>query len=217
MSGRPLYASIAYRPSLTGANRWGIPELIPARLPGSLLKLPLVPYRDGNRNSICHFFLHDDRFEAVWNRPLVALDVVRRYQAVLTPDFSLYRDMPLAAQLWNTYRTRWMGRFWQEQGLQVIPTVRWSTPKSYRFCFTGIPQGQLVAIGTPDLRDPVTRRLFERGLVEMFDRLEPRGLILFGRPPKDFPLRKFIPRSCRLIVHPSHWQALRARDRPKRR
>jgi hypothetical protein len=107
---------------------------------------------------VCHFFLHDDRFEAAWNRPMVSLEVVRRYRAVLTPDFSLYRDMPLAGQLWNTYRTRWMGRFWQEQGLLVIPTVRWSTPASYRFCFVGIARGQVVATGTPDLRDPVTRR-----------------------------------------------------------
>jgi len=109
-----------------------------------------------------------------------------------------------------------MGRFWQEQGLLVIPTVRWSTPESYEFCFTGIPRDQVVATGTPDLRDAITCRLFARGLAKMFKRLEPRCLILFGRPPKDFPIKKSIPRSCRLIVHPSHWQALRARAGPKR-
>jgi len=109
-----------------------------------------------------------------------------------------------------------MGRFWQEQGLRVIPTVRWSTRESYRFCFEGIARRQVVATGTPDLRDSITRKLFERGLVEMFERLEPTGLSLFGRPPKEFPLRSFIPHGCRLIVHPSHWQKLREERRDRR-
>ena len=217
MPGRPLYASVAYRPGLAGENRWGIPEILPARIVRAVLKLPLVPYRDKRREAVGHFFLHDDRFEATWNRPMAGLEVVRRYRAVLTPDFSLYRDMPLAGQLWNTCRTRWMGRFWQEQGVQVIPTVRWSTRASYRFCFEGIARGQVVATGTPDLRDAVTRRLFERGLAEMFERLSPTGLILFGRPPKDFPLRELVPRGCRVMVHPSHWQELRERGRTGRR
>jgi len=217
MSRRSLYGSVAYRPSLVGRNRWGIPELLPAKVPRTLLRLPLVPYRDGEHNALCHFFLHDDRFEAVWNRPTVATEVVRRYRAVLTPDFSLYRDMPLAAQVWNTYRTRWIGRFWQEQGLLVIPTVRWSRRASYRFCFEGISTGQVLATGTPDMREATTRRLFEQGLVEMFERLKPKGLILFGRPPKELGLRKMVPKGCRLIEHPSHWQRLREEEKARKR
>jgi hypothetical protein len=151
----------------------------------------------------------DERIEVVWNRPMASLKVVRKYAAVLTPDFSLPRDRPLAEQMWNTYRSRWMGRFWQEQGLRVMATVGWSTPKSYPFCFEGIPKGQVVAIGTPGLRDPMRRRLFERGLKEMFGRLEPVALIVFGIPPRDFPLRRLIPKGCRYVVHPNRWQEVK--------
>lgn len=211
------FGAVAGRRVFESANRWGIPELRPDACPGNslrlryILRLPLFPYRSLRRKGICHFFLMDERFEVVWNRPAASLKVVRKYVAVLTPDFSLYSDMPLAEQIWNTYRSRWMGWFWQEQGLRVIATVGWSTPKSYEFCFEGIPKRQVVAIGTPGLRNPMTRRLFERGLREMFRRLEPVGLIVFGIPPKDFPLAKLIPKTCRCVVHPNRWQEVGAK------
>ncbi|MBK5938304.1 hypothetical protein CCR96_03275 [Halochromatium roseum] len=58
----------------------------------------------------------------------------------------------MAAQLWNTYRSRWLGRFWQEGGLRVIPTVNWSDQRSFTFCFDGIETSQILSIGTADCR-----------------------------------------------------------------
>ena len=145
----------------------------------------------------------------MWNRPIASVRVVRKYVAVLTPDFMLGRGRPVVEQMWNTYRNRWMGRFWQELGVRVIPTVSWSTVESFRFCFEGIPNGQVVAVGTPDLRDGMTRRVFARGLREMFRRLGPTGLIVFGGPPKGFPLTEMAPKGCRCVVHPNRWEKVR--------
>jgi hypothetical protein len=106
-------------------NGYGIPDLLPT----SAARIPawLVPYRQRIRadgpldDGAVHFFLDDYRFETVWNRPVKALEALAPYQMVLTPDFSLYRDWPLMLQLWNTYRNRWCGRFWQEQGFHCHP------------------------------------------------------------------------------------------------
>ena len=73
------------------------------------LDFRLLPYRsrldrlDPDRDC-CHFYLDDYRFESTWTRLDIGARHVAGYFATLTPDFSLYPDWPLAAQLWNTYR-----------------------------------------------------------------------------------------------------------------
>jgi hypothetical protein len=112
----------------------------------------LVPYRQRIRvnepldDGAVHCFLDDYRFETVWTRPYKALSALRLYTTLLSPDFSLYREWPLTLQLWNVYRNRWCGRFWQSQGFRVIPTVSWSTAASYDFCFLGVPKRGVVAV-----------------------------------------------------------------------
>lgn len=172
----------------SAANRWGFPDLLPQAfsLPNPLA---LMSYRTletaGQRyaDSLCHFFLDDYRFESVWTKPDTALHRIRGFWGALTPDFSLYTDWPLIIQQWNHYRSQWLGRYWQEQGLRVIPTVNWSTPESYGWCFTGIPPGQIVALAVPDVRNAAVRRGFETGFNAMAATLQPSHLLVYGRLP----------------------------------
>lgn len=60
---------------------------------------------DRKRGKGCHFFIDDYQFERVWQRPEHYLDVLRGYDCVLAPDFSLYMDMPDPMQEWNRYRS----------------------------------------------------------------------------------------------------------------
>ena len=180
----------------------GIPGLLPQagdfRLPEPLR---LLPYRSRRpEGAVCHFFLDDYRFESVWRAPLKSLRHVCRYRAVLTPDFSLLTHWPPALQIFNVYRSRWMGRFWQSQGLDVIPTVCWSTPESYRAAFAGIPPGQIVAVSVPDIRRPRAGSLFAHGFEAMVRRLDPRLVIVYGR----------LPFECeRALCVPPAWESLR--------
>lgn len=142
----------------------------------------LVPYRvDHNRDGIAHFFLDDYRFERCWNNPLQQLEHLKQYQGVLTPDFSLYLDYPKALQIWQVYRNRWLGCFWQHEGLQAIPTVGWSDKSSYEFAFLGIQRYCPVAVGTVGiLKDKNAVRLFMQGFEEMIQRLEPSKILIYG-------------------------------------
>ena len=56
-----------------------------------------------------HFFLDDYQFERVWNSPEDYCTMLADYDCVLTPDFSLYTNMPIAMMIWNTYRSRLIG------------------------------------------------------------------------------------------------------------
>lgn len=190
---------------LPSSSPHGIPDLQPQTfdLPASLRLMPyrsrldrLDPARD-----ICHFYLDDYRFETAWNRIEPGWRHVRAYYAACTPDFSLYPQWPRAVQLWNTYRTRYLGRYWQERGCRVIPTVNWSNRASYDFCFDGIPPGQIVSLSVSDLRRPHVERRFRDGLAQMIERLRPRLLLIYGR-------LRFDP-GCERIEIPPAWEHLR--------
>lgn len=58
--------------------------------------------RTKNYDKWLHFYLHDYRFECIWNNSNRYLPLFKRFQGVITPDFSLYREMPLVMQAWNT-------------------------------------------------------------------------------------------------------------------
>lgn len=80
---------------------------------------------DTGKDKTVHFFIDDVKFEGVWNRPERSAERLRQYKQILSPDFSLYTNMPVAMQLWNTFRRRWMSAYWQAEGLTVIPAVTW--------------------------------------------------------------------------------------------
>lgn len=148
-----------------------------------------------------HFFLDDYRFETVWARPARALEHLRRYRVLLTPDFSLYADWPLVVQQWNVYRSRWCGRWWQSLGFQVIPTVSWSTPESFAFCFAGLPRQSLVAVSAQGVRldEPAQRACFLAGYREMVARLAPSTVLAYGGLPEE--AHSLAP----VITYPTRW------------
>lgn len=193
-----------------GENHLDIPEL--AHTPLRSVPAWLMPYRQRTEDARLvgeaglHFFVDDYRFEAVWNRPQQVVQGLRPFRAVLTPDFSLYRDWPLAVQLWNVYRSRWCGAHWQAHGLSVIPTISWSTAASYDFCFLGVPRYNIVAVATVGLRwpqDAAAHSLFLAGFREMVRRLAPSLVLCYGRIP---PICQEL---AEVISYPTRWQGIR--------
>lgn len=77
-------------------------------------------------------------FERLWNQPNKYLPILKKYAGVISPDFSVYRDMPLVIQQWNIYRSRAVGHWLQENGIPVITNVRGSDNRTYELCCTGV-------------------------------------------------------------------------------
>jgi hypothetical protein len=133
------------------------------------------------RGNGCHFFIDDYQFERCWSQPERAIEYLRGFSCVLTPDFSLYMDMPDPMMRWNRYRSQALGHWWQDQGLEVVPTLTWAGPESYEYCFDGIPRGGTVAVSTVGVKkDRDATAVWLDGMCEAMDRLEPSRVLLYG-------------------------------------
>lgn len=131
-----------------------------------------------------HFYEDDACFERIWNMPHKYLPILARFNGVISPDFSLYRDMPLVMQQWNTYRGRAIGHWLQENGVPVIPNVRFSDSRSYGFCCDGVPMHSTIAVGTHGcMKQRKERTLFAAGLEHVVRILQPSSIIVYGAAP----------------------------------
>ena len=132
-----------------------------------------------------HFFIDDYQFVRVWKEPERYLPMLAKFQAVCSPDFSTFTDFPGAIQLYNHYRKHWVGAYWQQHGLKVIPTISWADENSFDWCFEGEPVGSTVAVSSVGTQhDPKAKRLFELGYAEMKRQLQPSRIILYGNIPE---------------------------------
>lgn len=137
----------------------------------------------------CHFYLDDYQFERCWQNPIKYGQMLSKFQCVLTPDFSLYRDMPLPMQRWNYYRSRLIGMVWQRMGLSVIPSAQWSSPDSYDFAFDGLPSHSVISVSSVGvLGDQEATRLWKHGFRVMEDLLSPSLILLYGKIPDGFKI-----------------------------
>jgi hypothetical protein len=127
------------------------------------------------------FYVDDYRFEKWWSRPEANARRLEGAGAVLTPDFSVWLDDLRPVQLWNVYRARWLGAYWQSLGLPAIPSLTWGDVDSWAFTFAGLEPGGVYAVATSRLdRSALERRLFLGGYAEAVERLEPALVLVFG-------------------------------------
>lgn len=134
-----------------------------------------------NKNTGIHFYIDDYQFERLWNAPEKYIDVLREYECILTPDFSLYMDMPMPMKIWNIYRSRQIGAYYQARGIKVIPTVSWAEAETFEFCFLGIPKGSIVSVSTIGVKqDSEALEIWEEGMRAMIEQIEPSTILVYG-------------------------------------
>ena len=128
-----------------------------------------------------HFFLDDYQFQRLWNNPEKYIEKLKRYEVVLTPDFSPYGDMPMATQIFNHYRKHWVGALMQEYGVKVVPTIRASRDeRSLDFYLDGEPKGGVVCISSMWTADEEARAYFLREYETMRKTLKPEKIYVYG-------------------------------------
>ena len=133
-----------------------------------------------NTNKGVHFFIDDYRFEVIYNHPEKNLAKLKQYKFVCTPDFSIYSEMDKWRKIENVAKNRWVGAFWQEHGLIVIPTISWGKPSTFDYCFDGVEEGSIVAISTLGCKK--AKRDFLIGYEEMKKQINPAAIICFDTP-----------------------------------
>ena len=128
-----------------------------------------------------HFYVDDYQFERVWRRPEEYLEKLAKWDAVLTPDFSLYREMPMAMKIWNIYRSRLIGQMMQDMGMKVIPTLTWCEAETLDFAFDGIEPGGVVSISTIGVKQEDSAfAIWKAGTDAAMKELHPSCVVVYG-------------------------------------
>lgn len=128
-----------------------------------------------------HCFVDDYQFERLWTSPEKYVEPLLKYECFLSPDFSLYLDMPIAMKVWNVYRSRLIGQYMQDCGCAVIPTISWAEPATFDFAFDGIETGSVVAVSTVGVkRQENSFDIWKTGMDEMIRALEPAAILVYG-------------------------------------
>ncbi len=153
------------------------------------------------------WYTDDYKFDGprgIWNDSKFALKVLRHFAGTITPDFSTYQDFPEPIKIYNTYRMRTFGFWLGKNGIPVINNVRWGTQETYRYCFEGIPENSIIAIGTcgGSPRKHEDRDRFEKGLDELIKVLCPHTIIVYGSA--SYPcFDKLIDQGIKIVSFPS--------------
>ena len=136
------------------------------------------------KDKIINLFLDDYQIARLWNSPNNYINLLKKFKAVCSPDFSLYTNHPRALQLWNHYRKHWLGAYWESQEINVIPTICWSDSDSFDWCFDGEPKNSIVAVSTKGtMGNDIAKERFYAGYYQMLKRLQPKKILLFGKNP----------------------------------
>lgn len=134
-----------------------------------------------NKDVGIHMYIDDYQFERLWNKPQDYVDILKEYQCVFSPDFSLYLDMPMAMKIWNIYRSRLIGQYLQRQGVKVIPTISWAETDTFSFCFDGIPSGSVVSVSTIGVKcDEYATSIWQAGMDAMIEKIKPSMILVYG-------------------------------------
>lgn len=164
-------------PQIKGSRRRNVQELIGFNYAKSC--------SDGSGKGL-HFFLDDYQFTRIWNDPNKYISILKKFDFVLSPDFSLFTDFPVAMQIYNHYRKHWLAAYWETYGIEVIPTICWSDKQSFDWCFDGEPVGGTVAVSSIGTQtNGNDKAAFLLGYNEMISRLSPETVIFYGSVPDE--------------------------------
>jgi len=145
-----------------------------------------VPFSKASRSklkkAIVHFFEHDYLIERFWNSPRKYLKMLKKCEAVMGPDYSLYYDMPDEVNLWNIFRIKLCSFIMQMNGIKVIPNLSVCLPKLYDKVFEGIePGGTYVVSNVRAFSNYFTIHEWYKFVSEVIERLHPQTLIIYGK------------------------------------
>lgn len=135
------------------------------------------------------FYEHDIKFKDIITSTKELLQEIKKFSGVISPDKSLYYDMPLVLQMTNIYISRQIGHYLQAQGIYVIPNVRWGDERTYKrlipneipFAFLGREKYGIYSIGTYGCcKSAEYKYHLKEGLRSFIKEIEPKIILIYG-------------------------------------
>ena len=202
MSKKILKADDGFNPRFVeGADFDGLfdfPVIKPYNLSNPFPSI-LVPFSQRNKvknkkEAFVCCYEYDTHFAELTQNPDAFIKDLKRFGGVISPDNSVYRDMPFACIIGNIYRSRMVGYYLQKNGIPVITNIRWGADNTLYepmwngrpVALNGAPKENVVAIGTYGcIKGRNNKIYFKKGLEVMINILKPKYVIVYGAMPEE--------------------------------
>ena len=140
--------------------------------------------------------VHFYRWDWILNRgrytPEALMSVLPSGTCMLSPDFSMFRDMFPNEIRWNWYRSHISAEHMVQCGFRHIPSLSWAEEDTLDYCFKYIQPGGTVAASTVGVkRDAWGSILFNIGMERAIQVLRPSCVIIYGAMP-DFNFKNTV-------------------------
>ncbi len=170
----------------TFEGKFDMPKLTPTnKLPHDLVAFHMAKSATSPNEKWFHFYEDDYQFERLWNRPERYMEILCRFEGGISPDFSLYLDMPKSQQIWNCWRNRVLAYAMQQHGIEIVPNVSWSDSTSLDWAFDGIPEHSVLSVTTQGcMREGVCKQSLVNGLHELIRAKSPTAICVYGKFPE---------------------------------
>ncbi len=157
-----------------------------------------------------HFYEFDQIIERLWKNPERYLPYLKKFKGVILPDFSLFQDMPLIMQMYNILRSRMVGSWLQDNGINVIANIRYGDSRTYKISCIGIPKNSTISIGTHGaMKSPKIRENIEAGITYILKTLQPKNLVIYGTTSPKI-VNECLKYNTKLIVYQSEFSKSRS-------
>lgn len=132
---------------------------------------------------IVHCFEQDTFFKAFWTNMDRSIYELKDFDAVFTPDFTMFVDVPEIHNKWQLLKSRLCGARMQQVGYNVIPTITYSDATSLTWCLEGLaPNGVYGISGTGLLGCSAKLKLFQYVMRKVEEELSPIKVFVYGEP-----------------------------------
>nr|WP_027871320.1 DUF4417 domain-containing protein [[Eubacterium] cellulosolvens] len=146
------------------------------------------------------FYTKDSVIERIWNNPVKYLSVIKRFPLVIGLDYSILCNMFYPQQVYNCWRNYVMTYWLQCNHPVVIPNAGYGGQETFSWAFDGLPEDSWLAITTQGCLDSyVLKWSLLNGLHELIRQKHPRGILVYGRFPKEWMDKFPVP----IVIFPS--------------
>jgi hypothetical protein len=167
--------------------------------------------------AIINFYTEDYKFECFWYaaREYATRIITSRVIGAITCNYSVWEAWPQALRIYNVYRSRWLGRYWQEAGIKIIPDIDFGSSADIDLVVQGIPKNapclstQLHA-GLHTVEASID---IKRSLKRVVDELKPQSLLLYVNAGYESIIENVLPKSLPFVAVLS--RHVRMKDLPK--
>ncbi|MDO4555101.1 MAG: DUF4417 domain-containing protein [Lachnospiraceae bacterium] len=167
----------------TLVGKYKLPQVAPTQaIPHDVISFN---ERSGVREPEKHwidFFIDDALFESFWNHPDVSFKKLKKFEGIITTDYSMLPEMLPGQIIWNCTRNRVMAYYLQQNGFNAIPVASWSSEEDFEWCLDGLPELSSIAVSSNGcMSSPYGKEMFLLGIKELQQKKKPSHIIVCGR------------------------------------